>query len=277
MTTPTDIVVLDANCFKHLAADDVRDRVQRSLRASQLVLWPTALNVLEIAKNPHLPSRRRGLRAVAEFLDGRPLLPLPETVMREMGQAIAAGEDTFLFDASGFEWMLQRPDAITQEHIDEIEAVLAPLESRLQTAFRRARPKIRRFLKERGIASEWSSIPDFLDRMWYRREQLDDLIRSDWSRMELPEPAPVDKLFTNSVWRLHLEAFGAALFGRVLAGNEMPEVQANDIDQLVYLGTWKRAVFVTEDKACYLVAEGVLSGRHAGTRVLSWSQFLALA
>jgi len=277
MATPTDILILDANCFKHLAVEEVRDRLRGSLRAVGLTLWPTALNVLEIAKNPYLASRRRGLQAVAEFLDGRPLLPLPEIVLKEMAQAVAAGENSFSFGESGFEWMVENPDAITKEHTDEIAASLAPLEARLQATFEKARPEIRRFLKERQAASEWSSMPDFLDRMWYRPEQLHDLIRADWTRMGLAEPVPVDRLFENSVWRLHFEAFGAALFGRVIAADQIPEVNANDLDQLVYLGGWQRRVFVTEDSACRLVADGVLNRRHVGARAMSWADFLSLS
>jgi hypothetical protein len=274
--TPNEILVLDANCFKFLEDNDVRCRVRRSLRAVGLTLWPTALNILELAKNRNLDTRKRVLDVAAECLDGRYLLPLPDQILVRMGKAVARGDTSFNFNASGFEWMLADPDEITPEHVATIEAALKPADDSLAQAFENARPGIQRSLKDHDLHEEWASAADFLDRYWSLPEQRDSLVLREWERLGLPGIAPVEILKENEVWRLHFEGFGAAMFGRVIAREQIPMVQAHDISQLTYLATWHQRVFVSNDNACLDVARNVVHGRYANARVLSWIEFLDL-
>jgi len=274
---PSDVLILDANCFKHLEDPGVAARVSRSLRVTRFTLWPTALNALELAKSRNAAVRRRALDAAARFLGDRPLLPLPNDVLRGAGEATARGERSFQFGESGFEWLLLRPEDITPKDITEIEATLHPLEATLGAAFTKGRPEIRAFLNTHGLKAEWASTQEFLDRQWYRRSQLDTLIEGAWTQLGLGGAAPVDALLENEAWRLHLGAFGATLFGRVIANEQMKSVHAWDIAQLVYLSASFRRIFVTEDQAFLHVAQAVLHARHPNARALHWKDFLTLA
>src|SRR5713101_3079312 len=109
------VVVLDTSCIKHLKDPATRRYVQRSLRATDLRLLPSTINLFEIAKHPAPGARQPLLEALAAIAGSQPLLPWPIDLLRELGSwATLDQPGRFRVPRSGFEWALD-PPLITPE------------------------------------------------------------------------------------------------------------------------------------------------------------------
>jgi hypothetical protein len=270
-------VILDTNALRHFAASATRERVRRSLRASDLMIWPSALNVLEILKHDNPAAQATLLDVVDALAEGRPLLPTPTDFLKQVGAAIAAGAPGVELQASGVDWCLRDRHRLKLDHRAAAKAMLDDTQQRWTGSHRAARLAIRPLLKAAGDRDPWGSIPAFLDRQWMRLEQLDTLLAGVWRSFELPEPVPYAALLADETWRLHFEGSGATVYEQAVLPQAPKPAHAADVAQLIYLSGAARRVLVTDDKGLQRVARAVLEGRHAGSRVMSTAEFLALA
>ena len=270
-------VVFDTNTLKYLERDDVRRQVQGSLRAADLGLRLSALNVLEVVKSENPRVRTRLLRIAATLTADRWVIPEPPRLLKRTGEAILAGEHGFVPDRSGLEWMLEDPERIDESHVREAQRILGVMESEWQTAHDLARATLQPMLRAKHGGDPWGSIAAFLEQQWTTVEQGDGILQSLWTLVGLPGPAPIEVLLGNEVWRLFYEAIGAVVYERTIP-NKLPKpAHMADVFQLIYLAGAARRVLVTEDGGLLRVANQVLSGRYAGSRVMPPAELLVLA
>jgi hypothetical protein len=236
---------------------------------------PTALNVLQLAFSPATAARNARLGAVRDFARGRPLLPWPYDLLKEVGRAIVEGRPGFFTQQSGLEWVAQDLPPATDPGVVEAQRVLKAMDAAFDEAHANNRAMVRDFLKARGLSARWTSAPQFLEDQWTRVDQVDTLAEGMWRALRLPGAAPVAEMLTSEAWRLLLEAFGAAVFGRVVASQQTRRVQLSDYLQLVYLGGTPRRILVSDDKAFVSIASAVVNGRYAGAYLYSWSDFIS--
>lgn len=178
---------------------------------------------------------------------------------------------------SDLEWMLYEPDRITDDHVRNATTFLNTQQTDFDARHKRARKHVRELLKNKQLGDPWGSSVRFLDEQWTTRSHLDTYIERYWSQLELPEPAPIDAVLASEAWLLLLEGLGATVYQRAVASQLAQPAHAYDIAQLVYLAGNPKRVLVTDDRGLRRVASDVLRGRYLGARVMSVSEFVALA
>lgn len=274
---PPGVVVLDANAFWQLESPEVQERVVASCRAADLLFRPTAVNLFEIVQTPNPTRRSRLLGAMAAMSQERPLLPFPMECLRRVGEMISRGEETFEHEPSDFEWMLYEPDRITDDHVRNAAKLLNTQQADFDGRHKRARRHVRDLLKSKKLGDPWGSSVRFLEEQWTTKSHLDTYIEHYWSQLKLAGPAPVDAVLASEAWRLSFEGLGATVYERAVASQLVQPAHASDVAQLVYLAGNPKRVLVTDDRGLRRVATDVLSGRYAGARVISVSDFVAQA
>ena len=169
-------VILDTNALKHFARADQRERVSAGLRAANLVFIPTALNVLEVVKTENEAVRPQLLRTIRDLAAGHHLLPMPTSLLRQVGRAIVEDRDQFLLEASGMEWVVEHPERITDRHIAGAARILRRNQEFWDSRHREGRRAIRDLLRAKGVRDPWGSIPTFLQVQWTLASNLDTYI-----------------------------------------------------------------------------------------------------
>ena len=274
---PPGIVILDANAFWQLENPEIRERVVASCRAADLLFHPTAINLFEIVRTPNPARRSRLLGTMAAMSQERPVLPFPVECLRRVGEMISRGEQTFEHEPSDFEWMLYESDRITEDHVAGAARLLNEKQVEFDARHKRARRHVRDLLKSKQLGDPWGSSVRFLDEQWTTRSHLDTYIERYWSQLGLAGHAPIDSVLTSEAWRLSFEGLGATVYERAVASQLVQPAHASDVAQLVYLAGNPKRVLVTDDRGLRRVATDVLSGRYAGARVISVSDFVAQA
>lgn len=205
------------------------------------------------------------------------MLPFPVECLRRVGEMISRGEQTFEHEPSDFEWMLYESDRITEDHVAGAAKLLNEQQVEFDARHKRARRHVRDLLKSKQLGDPWGSSVKFLDEQWTTRSHLDTYIERYWSQLGLPGIAPIDSVLTSEAWRLSFEGLGATVYERAVASQLVQPAHASDVAQLVYLAGNPKRVLVTDDRGLRRVATDVLSGRYAGARVISVSDFVAQA
>jgi len=273
--TSGGFVILDTNALAAFEDQERLAAVRGSMRAAHLWIWPSSINALEIVRheNAHIRSR---LATVLETLQvDRPLLPPPDDLLHQTALARLGGADGMLVDDSGFEWLTSRPENMSAEQRAEVVQTLDQWDTALDNAFTNNRQRIQQFLKQPKLGKTWDGAEHFLEEVWLRPSQLDDLVASEWLRLGLPNgPPSVEKVLEIGAWRLHFAGFGAALYHRVIAPEQSRKIQAVDIAQLVYLGGRSRALIVTRDMAFLKVAIAATATYPSAVGAMSLTDFL---
>lgn len=232
------------------------------------------MNVLEVVKTKNSSVRARLLTTIAELAGGRPLLPWPHELLRQVGEAVAEGKDGTKVGDRRLQWLLEEPDSISESEIENVRVFLQDREEDFTAMHRRARRVLRPLLREHGALDQWESVGEFLESVWNDPDHLDDYLIALWGALECPGQAPVEELREVGAWRLFLEGVGAAAFERAVRAQMPKRVQEADLLQLVYLGGTQRRILVTNDRRFRELASSVLHGRHNLARVVSANKFL---
>jgi hypothetical protein len=268
------IVVLDTSCVKHLR-DRATRRISANLRAADLRLIPSVLNLFEIAKNRGV-ERQGQLETLAALAGSGPLLPWPMELLRDAALFAHQREPgRFPVPQSGFEWAIREP-AVTPE----LEARARQFMERIETIFDGVHADSRRTvqaeLRKLKLRGAWPDARDFLDSQWHRPHQVGYLVRGVWEQLGLPGRAPVGLLLDRiECWRLAMDGYGFSVFERAVMVNEPKRVSRADLLQLVYLGDFRRRILVSADNGLLRAGRAILDGRYPGARTMSWEEFAA--
>lgn len=274
MSVPPGSVILDANAIGRLEDVPTRERFQRSLKAADLSVWVTAINVLEALKHKNAQVRTRLLSTLRALSEKHWVLPLPSEVLKRAGRMITERATEFTHEESGFEWLLHDQTRIEATHIEQASDLLADAQRTFDNAHRKGRRVFRRFLKQQGAKDPWGSIPSFLDNQWMVGSHLDSYVESIWAQLGLPGNAPIDEVLENEAWRLYFEGTGATVYERAIVSQSPQPAHLHDVVQLVYLAGASKRILVTDDNGLSRVASAVLRGRHKQSRVMSVMELL---
>lgn len=277
MPLPPGTVILDANAFGRLQHAEVRGRIERSLRAANLQIWPTAINALEIVRHENPATRSLLLRIGAELSGTRYLLPHPKDLLKRVAGMIESHGHEFDQESSDYEWILHEPERITEQHVAEAGRLLDEHEARFAEMHRRGRRAIRNLLRKLGGADPWGSIPAFLDQQWTTPDMLGDQIRTLWQGYGFEQAPDVERVLANDTFRLYFEGVGATVYERAVLSQSPRPAHIYDLVQFVYLTGTPKSILVTDDVGFARVARAVLEGRYRNTRVMSVNDFIAAA
>src|SRR5688572_19449876 len=109
---PSGRLILDTSCFKHLKDSKTRAAFMANLRIADLVLWPTAVNVLEAAVTPDPRRRAELLEIIRDLRGNRLIFPWPFDLIKRVAYAVLRGESRFQLQATGHENLLD-PEALS--------------------------------------------------------------------------------------------------------------------------------------------------------------------
>lgn len=264
-------MVLDTNCFQELLDRDRLRLVLGDLYAADLFIWPSAINVIEIMRHPSPEKRARLLELINELWDGMPVLPFPHALLKRVADGLPDG---VLLEESGFESVVGSRRDVEAKELAVYDESLRALDKSFEHAFAAGRPEIQCFIRSHDAGDAWATTRAFLDAQWMTESQLAEILESESRRLGLKETLTFDRVLKMPTWRLFLEAFGAAMFRRVVLADPGRIVQATDLYQMAYLGGRTRSVLVSADGAFIELAHAVLDGRHALKRGVLWRDFV---
>ncbi len=273
---PSGVVIVDTNALKYLRDDVTRSRVVRSLRAADFFIWPSAINVVEAAESKNRGVRDALLRVLRDLARPLPVLPFPTNLLRDLAFAVKDGKQSAQIDRTNIERLLHDPDGnasllkATTDFRRSTEAHFASLHES-------TRPKVQQLIKNEGLRQEWSSAPDFLDRLWMAPPLLPEFSKMFWDYFGMPPNIPADRLLELPAWRMFLELEGIAVFERSVTLEQPPAAHKFDMLQAVYLAAAPRRILVSEDKGTLRVGRALLLGRYTDSRVMTPEELIALA
>ena len=268
------MVIVDNNCLSHLRRPGGLDRFRGSLRAADLVVVPTELNLLE-ATAAEPDELRDDLIATLRAIAGHEaLLSWPFTLLREIGAALSRGELSYRAPESGKEWYLDDPQALSAIR-QEVLSFNATIEDTFTALYETNRQSLRAKLKARNAREDFEDARDFLERQWFDSDLRRHFAAVTWRSFGLPEPVPFDLLEANEAWRLLLDVEGLAVYERAVATETPTRVHRLDLIQLIYLSGSRRRILVTADRGLLRAGEAVLSRRYLNARVVHISTMIS--
>ncbi len=267
-------MVLDTSCYDTLRNDEIREGMVRDIAVANLRACPSTLNLLEVSKHPNTSKRKALLSTIGDLRGGRPLLPWPYDLLRQVGESIVVNEDRFQVAETGSEWMTEEPFEIEQDVLDEANRFLGALEQVFDEMHENGRGVVQQFMKERSLRGTWEDAVEFLEDQWTKPEQVDVLIHGVWESLGIEGRPSDEDILDNRAFSLLIDAFGVALFERTVLVNEPKRVQYADLLQLVYLGSASGGIIVTADNGLYRAASAILDTRYEGLRAMRLVDFL---
>lgn len=268
------LVILDTNVYKKLESVEIIRSMESSLRAAQLVAWPSSINAFELSLIEPAETRQRMLETVKVILGENVLLPWPTILLQELAAAAADGRSSVKVIPTFADALVHDSDAAVRER-DEVVEIIESLENGFNLMHANAREEIQAFLKSEGLRSEWDSAGEFLDRLWMTSHMAGSFAELFWTRLKLSGNVPSTLLLQIPAWRMFLEIEGLGVFERAVVQAQPKRVHRLDLLQLVYLGRAGRGILVTDDKPLQRAAFALLNRRHTATRVMSSDEFLA--
>ena len=275
----TGIVVIDSTFLRYLTDARTVSSLETQLSMTRLEVVPSIPNVLEALKHRDPRIRELLVSAIQQWAKDRPLNPWPWDLLRLSGQALLRGKVEFYIDEELPNSVSLQRDALESDHITATR-FLNGIEEAFIAPFRKNRELVQKQLKREGRRGEWPDLPSFLDYHDANEDVLGHLAQHLWTHVGLPgESVALAELRRSEVWRLALDAFGAAMYFRAIL-LEQPRHPAGLIDllQLVYIaGAPNARIFVTDDGQLYETATSILRGRYPNVRVLRAGEFLQQA
>lgn len=266
------LIILDTSCLDRLRHASARSAFERQLKFVSATPVATSINVIEVYQHRSASARSRLIEVVRYLAGDRPLLPWPYGLLEQVGHAIIADDDGFQLPPSGMEQFLSSTPS--EKGLTEATKIVESMETQFRDMHLNARSQVRRFIRDRGLGKEWGDARTFLDQMWMRPSHIDDYIVGAWARLNLPEPAPVDKVRDNPTWRVFFEAYGVAAYEQAFVTNHPRTFGILDLLQLTYAtGFPSGGIFITDDKALARVGEIVVTEQVPLARVLTWDDF----
>ena len=255
------IVVLDTTCYARLEDPAVLDRLNRSLRSVCLEASPSLINMFELLSTPNPGVRCRRLKTVLQIAAGRPLLPMPQDLLRRAGEAVRDGEREFHLVPTGLE-RAPLESATAARLQPKALAFCNRVEGKFRETHDDARRAVQRFLKEHGKQDAWPSAAEFLDSQWSTPDLLGHFAGIIWHALNLGGTPPIDDLLANDTWRLYLEAWGLSVYQRGIMRNQPRQVQRMDLLQIAYLSLGTRGILASADRPFLSAAQCLLHGRY---------------
>jgi hypothetical protein len=257
-----DILILDNNAIRKLAHGPSKARLTANLKATGREFWPTGVNVLEALKSRDHQKRIRLLRILADLAGDAHALPLPTEALKLIAQGHAAGENTITWAEPRFTRLIRNPEEVTEDLASSVRKYFLDRERQFDATHEKAKSDALPLLNAGGGRARWPDVGSFLDEVWSPPEHLTAYVTGLWEDWSLPGAAPVSALLKDRSWRLYLEGWGAAMYARALAHPQPRRVEHSDLMQLVYGGSAKSTVFVTDDVGLLELGNAILRGRY---------------
>lgn len=270
------MLIIDNSCLSYLMRRGALARFRGSLRAADLVVALTELNLLEAtAAKPD--SLQADLIATLRMLAGNePLLPWPFALLKGIGHSLARAERTYQAPVSGKEWYLDDLSAL-REIREEVVAFHQSIENAFTSLHENNRKRIRAVLKSSKSHGNFEDARDFLERQWFDSELRRHFATVTWRSFDLPDPVPFELIESSEAWRLLLDIEGLSVYERAVAWEEPSRVHRHDLLQLIYLAGSRRRILVTADRALIRAGEAVLQRRYLNARVAHISDMISPA
>jgi hypothetical protein len=271
---PTGIAILDNNCLDVLADPESLRRFRGNLRAADWHVQLSEVNLLESVATSNAARQRHLVDTIREVAGGTFLLRWPFSILKELGEAIAAGKPNLIvepMDAAAYLHGREESLKATSE--------VADFNRKVETAFNklheRNRPHLRRRMRERGITDTFGSARAFLEDAWHEMDMRTVFAEVTWSHFRLPGKPPMEALELCEPWRILLDTEGVAVYERAVASNLPRRVQRMDLIQLVYLGLGERRMIITGDKGLLRAAEAIFPGRYKNARAVDIADLIS--
>jgi hypothetical protein len=267
------ILVLDTNCYSHLAKPGAMSNFRANLRVADLIAQPTEVNLLEATAAPaHV--RTELFRILREVIGNQSILTWPFDLLKRIGHAMLQGEPIVTIGNSGKEWYLDDEEAVAALRT-EVKEFQDRLEHEFDRLHERNRQTIQRNIRVRGIEANFESTGHFLDFYWQQSDSRRHYAGATWKALGLPGEPPMDALNANESWRLFLDAEGVAVYERAIARVQPKFVHRLDLIQLTYLGLAERRLIATGDRPFLRAANEILAGRYSTARAIHIDDLLA--
>lgn len=268
------LLVLDNNCYERLEDPAHLATFRANLREADFIPVASEVNLVEIASVASDNIRGRLLHTLREVTGSEHLLSWPFQLLRQIGDAILAGEPRFAAPPSGKEWYLDDPDALKALREDALK-FQRTIEEKFSHLHDRARQRLQRRAKSSGTKNDFASTCDFLTREWSVGETRGIFASLTWEALGLPGDAPLDSLYGTEAWKLFLDVEGAALYERAVAIKQPKRVQRMDLIQLVYLAGASRRMIATADRSFLRAANEILKGRYPNARAIHIEELIS--
>lgn len=269
------LVIVDATFLRHLASERALARLEAACRLADLRIWPSAINAVEALKHTNESQRERLVAALRRWTQGRPLLPWPPVLLARWVRAAARGERQLQFRGTRLDALLEDPGAIDDGHA-KAQRLAATMEARFAAAHAAVRPEVQAELKRRGLRGQWGSCQEFVVEQWSRPDLTDYFGALLWRQLGMLGEPPREAIAASEAWRIAIDAFGAAVYQRVVAHQQVRNPAGLlDLSQLITLALHhQRRIFVTDDGALHDAATAVLVGRYPNARVMRAEELL---
>jgi predicted nucleic acid-binding protein len=271
------IVILDTNVLKSLLDANRRVAILGSLRAANLQLRLSAVNVAEVVPLLNERTRAQLLALIAELSETVGLYPLTFELLRLNGQSVVDGADGFWLTTHPLESNFLLPGAITPQWAARIEDSKRDQIARWSAMYANIKSTLKPYLVEQGDPDPWGSVPAFLDKRWSQPDLSGTLVEVMWKLLKLDGTPPPNLLEINEAWRIHFEGMGADYYEKTISKKTARPTQPNDLAQLAFMSLGRPRILVTEDKGLHRVAQAVTRGRYPDTRVMWARDFIESA
>lgn len=258
-----DVLILDNNTIRKLEHDVARTRLLANLKATGREFWPSAMNVLEALKERDPRERAEHLRTLHTLAGDSYVLSMPTDALKEIAQSYASDNDTVTWAEPRLTALMRRPEHVTAEQVSAVRTHFRERERDFDSVQERAGRDIIPLLKAKGGRDRWPDLGAFLDEVWSTPSHLSGYLTGLWKIWAFPGRAPVRDLLGDRCFRLYLEGWGATMYARHLAHPQFRRVEHADLLQLVYAGSAKSTVLVSDDRGFRDVANAILRGRYA--------------
>jgi hypothetical protein len=271
MSANPGLLVIDNNCYKDLRTPDAQSRFRRHAEMCDLTPAPSTVNLAESICAP-AARRRLNLAAMKSVMGTYPLLPWPFDMLLATGRHLVEGGPFHGYGETGFEWMLDEPDA-AGESSAHTHAELIDAENKAKQRFDAHRRTIQRRAKELNIRGQWEGARAFLD-YWWEGEMAPFVAQFLWKQLSLPGEPPLNALLGDQTWRFMIDVEAMLMYGRCVAVDPAGAVGYVDLIQLLYLSIRRKRVLVTNDGSFFRAAEVILGGRYENARVVKLAGIL---
>lgn len=271
MTRLVDLLLIDNNAIWKLDHAPSRRRLIGNLRATGREFWPTGMNVMEAVKSRREDVRTRLLATLAELSGDAHAFPLPTEALKRVAEAHLSGTRTITWAEPRFTNLIRNPTDATDDQIGAVRDYLLEQEQSFDATHEEAREELLPELKNMGGRERWPNVGSFLDEVWNPPGHLGSYVEGIWSLWGFPGQAPVQDLLADRAWKLFFEGWGAAVYARLIAHPQPPKVEYADLVQMVYCGSARSTLFVSDDKGFRELANAVFRGRHHRMEVVPLS------
>ena len=271
MARPRDLLLIDNNVIQKLDHEPSRRRLAANLRATGREFWPSGINVMEAVKSRSQDIRTRLLTTLGELAGDAHVLPLPTEALKKVAEAHLAGSQTITWAEPRFTNLIRNPGDVTDEQARQVRSYLQEQETEFDAAHERAKEELLPHLKEMGGRERWPDVGSFLEEVWNSPPHLESYVERLLAEWEVSGKLAARELLFDRSWQLYFEGWGAASYARILAHPQPPKVEHADLLQLVYCGSARSTVVVSDDRGFRELANSLLKGRHFRMEVVPLS------